>query len=221
MSISSVFISHSSNRNDYQFAKGLALCLEERGFKVWWDQKRLRAGDSFAPEILEAILHHHFFLYIMSPKSVASKWCNRELIFADELGKEIKPLLLEEVPVDKQPLVVKGLLYVNVGQGVSKSLPKILYAMGLGMHSEVEIVEEPYARDGRLVQTIASQLNYAKTFTDTLNLVLLLKTIGESCCETDRARRLFEQMLVRAKHPSGRIDYDRVRDYLLQNWNAS
>ena len=221
MSINTVFICHSSNRNDYQFAKVLAQSLEQRGFKVWWDEERLKAGDSFPAEIMEAILHHHFFLFNMSPGSVASKWCRRELIFADELGKDIKPLILEDVPIDKQPLVLKELHYVNVRQGVSKSLPKILYAMGVGLRSEVEIVEEPYARDGRLVQTIANQLNYARTFTDSLNLVLMLRTIGESCCETDRARQLFEQMMSRSAYTSGRIDYDKVRDNLLQNWNKS
>ena len=218
MSIGTIFISHSAKKPDYQVAKSLAVALEKMGLNVWWDEKRLKAGAYFPAEIVEAIISQRFFLYIMSPRSTASRWCSRELTRATELGRDIVPLLLEEVPIHKQPIEISGLQYIDIRKGVRESLPIILQALGLGMRSELEIQDDPFARDSRLVQTITNQLNYAPTFTDSLNLVLMLKSIGESLCETDRARRLFAEMLSQATSGGWRFDYDRVRDYLLRGW---
>ena len=218
--IGSVFISHSAKNPDYQVTKSLAGALEKSGFDVWWDEKRLELGNLFTVEILEAIIRQHFFIYIISPRSVASEWCARELTRATELGKDIMPLLLEKVPVGKQPLELAGLHYVSVSKGISESFPKILKVLGVGMRGEFQIAEDPFARDDRLVKTIANQLNYAPSFTNSLNLVQMLKSIGESCCQTDRARQLFADMLSHS-HSGGRIDYNKVRLYLLNGWHSS
>ena len=76
--------------------------------------------------------------------------------------------------------------------------------------------------DGRLLEAIADQLRYAKSFTDTLNIVILLKNIGIRCSETDRAKEIFENMLSPSLY-SGRggvgiIDYDKVRSFLIHEW---
>jgi hypothetical protein len=218
MNVGSVFISHSSKEPDYAVAEALARSLEQVGLDVWWDKDRLEGGDLFPAEIVEAIIKQRAFLYILSPRSSQSKWCLRELARADELAKEIIPLKLEQVPAGEQPLQLAGLQYVPVGAGVSNSLDNILTALGLGLRSKFQPPHDPFARDALLIQTLANQLNYAKTFTDALNLVLLLKSIGEAICETDRARNLLQGMLSRAHYSGGRISYDKVRDSLLTGW---
>ena len=220
--IGTVFISHSSREPDFSITKLLAESLESIGVDVWGDKARLEGGDYFPVEILEAIIRQHYFIFIISNESVKSKWCLRELIRATELEKDIKPLLLENVPKEKSPLELAGIHHVDISSGIQNSLPSILRALGLGETTVPNVLDDPFARDGHLIEVIAEQLRYAKTFTDTLNLVYMLKNIGMKCSETDRAKAIFENMaslsLFSIQGGIRRIDYEKVRAYLLYEW---
>lgn len=93
---------------------------------MWWDVDGLEGGDLFPVEILEAIIRQHYFLFIVSERSISSKWCQRELIRATELGKNIKPLILEPVPDEKSPLELAGLQYIKINSGIDSAMPAIL-----------------------------------------------------------------------------------------------
>ena len=220
--IGTVFISHSSQEPDYSVTKSLAEALEGIGIDVWWDVKGLEGGDFFPVEILEAIIRQHFFLFVVSERSLNSKWCLRELIRATDLGKDVKPLILEHMPHETSPLELAGLQVVDISIGIPNSMPAVLRALGLGETSPQNVLDDPFARDGRLVEVIAEQLRVARAFTDTLNLVQLLRNIGLRCAETDRAREIFEHMTSLALFsPRGgmrQIDYEKVRSYLLHEW---
>ena len=220
--IGSVFISHSATEPDHSVARSLAQALVDVGFDVWCNKQRLEGGDFFPVEILEAIIRQHFFLFILSPRSVESKWCMRELIRATELCKDIKLLVLESVSYENNPLELAGLQYIKIDSGIQESLPHVLKSLGIG-DTPSQPSEDPYTRDGRLLKTIANQLNYAKTFTDSLNMVQLLENIGINSCETDRARNIFQGMRSEEHFSFGgdlrRIDYDKVRSYLLRKWS--
>jgi hypothetical protein len=220
--IGSIFISHSSQDPDYLATKTLAEALEGTGFDVWWDKERLEGGAFFPVEILEAIIRQHFFVFIVSERSVASKWCRRELVKAAELEKDIKPLILEHVAKEESPIELAGLQYVEIGAGIADSLPSILRALGIGAASLRSIPDDPFARDGQLLKTIAEQLPYAKTFTDSPNLVEMLKNIGLKCSETGRAKELLRNMtspsLCSSRLGMQCIDYDKVSAYLLREW---
>ncbi len=221
--IGSVFISHSSREPDFSITKSLAEALESIGINVWWDKEGLEGGDNFPVEILEAIIRQHFFILIISKESIKSKWCLRELIRATELEKDIKPLLLENVPKEKSPLELAGLQYVDISSGVQNSLPSILRSLGIGETTVPNVLDDPFARDGHLIEVIAEQLRYAKTFTDSLNLVYMLRNVGMKCSETDRAKEIFENMaslsLFSMQGEIRRIDYEKVRSYLLHEWS--
>ncbi len=221
--IGSVFISHSSREPDFSTTKTLAEALESIGINVWWDKEGLEGGDYFPVEILEAIIRQHFFIFIISNESIKSKWCLRELIRATELEKDIKPLILEHIPSEKSPLELAGLQYVEISSGVPNSLPSILRALGIGETTVPNVLDDPFARDVHLIEVVAEQLRYAKTFTDTVNLVHMLRNIGMKCSETDRAKFIFENMtslsLFSVQGGIRRIDYEKVRAYLLYEWS--
>ena len=219
--LSSAFLSHSSHGFDHETAGVLAEALRQAGLTVWWDEEALEGGQDFPVEILEAIIRHHFFVYIISPRSVSFSWCYRELCCAIDLGKDIIPLLLEEVPKTKRPIQLAPLQYVDIRQGIPASLEAVLRAMGLSFMPGQQVPEDRCARDGRLVEAIANQLPYGKSFTDTLNLVQLLKNIGQSCCETERAHALFGGMASPRNYTGMRIDYDKVKAYLLRGWHRT
>ena len=219
----SVFISHSAKQPDHSVTQSLADALCEIGIDVWWDKDGLEGGDLFPVEILEAIIRQHFFFFVVSPCSIESKWCQRELIRATELKKDIVPLILEHVPAERSPLELAGLQHVEIFTGIPKTMPAILAALGIGQTPPSEIQEDPFSYDGHLIESIADQLPYAKTFTDSQNLVLMLEKIGLSCAKKERARQILAGM--RGNHNrslSGgvlKIDYDKVRSYLLRKWS--
>ncbi len=220
--IGTVFISHSSQEPDYSVTRSLAEALKEIGVDAWWDVDGLEGGDFFPVEILEAIIRQHFFIFIVSGRSLNSKWCLRELIRATELRKDVKPLILERVPNEKSPLELAGLQWVDISSGIHNSFPAILRALGIVETSPQNVLDDPFARDGLLVEVIAEQLRSAKSFTGTINLVQLLRSIGIRCSETKRAKEIFEGMtslsLFSLAGGMKQIDYEKVRSYLLYEW---
>lgn len=222
MKIGSVFVSHSAKEPDHSLTANIVVVLEEIGFDVWWDKEGLEGGDTFPVEILEAIIRQNFFIFLMSEHSINSKWCMRELIRATELGKEIIPLILESLPPERSPLELAGLQYVNIQSGLNEDTKAgILRALGVGRTLPISgDLTDPFAKDSSLIQALAEQIRYAKSFTDTLNLVLLLENIGKACCETDRARQILAGMRAEENWQNGKINYDLVHDYLLRSWRG-
>ena len=79
-----VFICHSSG--DKRFARRVADDLVARGFKVWFDELEMLPGDSLYERIQHGIRTSAWFVVVLSPDSVGSKWCRRELHNALEEG---------------------------------------------------------------------------------------------------------------------------------------
>jgi hypothetical protein len=218
MNPGSVFISHSSRQPDFEMTERLADNLERAGLNVWWDAQKLEGGQTFPVEILEAIIRQHYFLFLLSGHSVSSSWCRRELTRAVELGRIVVPIRLDDVPPERTPLELAGLQWLDMRTGLDAALPGVYRALGLGLAKPFELSDDPFARDGRLVTALVEQLNYGKTFTDSLNLVRMLSNIGLRCCATERGRALFAGMVSPNHYRGSKIDYDNVASYLLQGW---
>ncbi len=86
-----IFISYA--RNDVNFAQKLNTNLERKGILTWIDQLGIRSGEDWPERIAIAIEECHAMLVVLSPDSVASKWVQRELAYADQHGKRVLPLL--------------------------------------------------------------------------------------------------------------------------------
>lgn len=91
--MTSIFISYS--RRDRDAADFLAGELRKRGGEVFVDYQKLTAGENFIGRIGQEIERHDFFILLISPNSVASKWVQRETSWALHLNKTIIPVLLE------------------------------------------------------------------------------------------------------------------------------
>ncbi len=91
---SDVFISYS--RKDADFARKLNRHLQEAGKTTWFDQESISEGVDFDAEILKGISIAHNFLFIISPDSLASKFCDIEIRHAAVNGKRFIPVLYRE-----------------------------------------------------------------------------------------------------------------------------
>lgn len=104
----SVFISYS--RADSVFVDQLEAELSKHGFVTWLDRQHLEAGDDWAAVIQAQISRHNLVVVVLSPDAVTSEWINREIAFAQQIRKEIIPVLAKTTQV---PFRISELQFVD------------------------------------------------------------------------------------------------------------
>ncbi len=82
--MASVFVSYA--HEDSGFVRELARELSLHGTDVWIDYVELLVGDSMIERVAAAIAEEDFVLAVVSPDSVQSGWCQRELSLAATRG---------------------------------------------------------------------------------------------------------------------------------------
>jgi WD40 repeat protein len=92
--VPSVFISYS--RRDGEFASRLHDALAERGYDVWIDRDDIPPSAKWFDEIRAGVAGADGVVFVISPDSVASEVCVRELELATDLGKRIVPAVCRE-----------------------------------------------------------------------------------------------------------------------------
>ena len=91
--MSTIFISY--NRKSEAIVKNLVDDIEALGHNPWFDQE-LSGGHQWWGEILKQISLCDVFIFILSPESLDSMACKRELDYANHLGKPILPVLVTD-----------------------------------------------------------------------------------------------------------------------------
>jgi tetratricopeptide (TPR) repeat protein len=97
---SEVFISYS--RNDGDFARKLNNELQLIGKTTWFDQESIATGANFQKEIYRGIENSDNLLFVISPKSITSSFCEDEVSYAASLNKRFVSILLE--PLDTETM---------------------------------------------------------------------------------------------------------------------
>jgi hypothetical protein len=75
-----VFLSHSSQ--DREMSSRVAELLRAHGVPVWFSQTDIVGAQQWHDEIGAALHRCDWFLVLLSPDAVSSKWVKRELLFA-------------------------------------------------------------------------------------------------------------------------------------------
>lgn len=84
--------------------------------QVWFDQ-RLYAGQQWWKEILRRLDWSEGFIYLLSPESVQSEYCLKELEIAQQLQRPIIPVLIH--PETQIPDEISDLHYVDITKGLT------------------------------------------------------------------------------------------------------
>jgi hypothetical protein len=122
-----VFVCHSSREK--RFARKMVKDITSQGYKVWFDEFTMRPGESMYEKIQLGIKNSLWFLIILSPRSVKSQWCRRELNNAlqeeFERGRNyVVPILYKKCDV---PVLIKEKVYVSCqGRKYNRGLAQIL-----------------------------------------------------------------------------------------------
>lgn len=95
-----VFVSYS--HQNAETVLPLVETVEARGLSIWIDKDEMRAGQSWAGQIVRAIKSAEQFCLMCSEQSFASDHVRREVYLADKYGKAMVPVRLDsaEMPED-------------------------------------------------------------------------------------------------------------------------
>lgn len=103
------------SHEDIKIAERIATDLRKRGHNVWRDQDNIRFGESFRRAIERGIQKAHFVIFLLSPSSIESDWCQRELDMAIEKEKNGKvtvlPIIVRSCAI---PPVLKTKRYLEI-----------------------------------------------------------------------------------------------------------
>ena len=100
-----VFVSYS--RRDSEFVRRLASSITECGKEIWVDTEGIADGEVFPEAIKRAIEQSDAFLFVITPASVASAYCENEVEYARELQKRIVPVLRDPVSDAELPAEIR------------------------------------------------------------------------------------------------------------------
>lgn len=90
--VNDVFISYG-RRHSLHFATNLHNKLVSSNYKVWFDQNDIPLGVDFQQQIDDGIRRANNFVFIISPHSVKSIYCLKEVVLALKYNKRIIPIL--------------------------------------------------------------------------------------------------------------------------------
>ncbi len=96
-----VFISYS--RDDLAIADEIANALERHGFDVLIDRRDLPYGEKWQAELADFIIGSDTVIWVISPASVASKWCRWELDQVGRHNKRLIPVKVGDVKLEDLP----------------------------------------------------------------------------------------------------------------------
>jgi WD40 repeat protein len=99
--MSHIFISYA--RKDIDFAQKIVTALAESKLDTWIDRKSIPKGEDWEQEIYRGIEEADAFLFLISPDSVASNMCNKEIAHAVKNGKRILPIVLRDTDSKNTP----------------------------------------------------------------------------------------------------------------------
>ena len=125
----SVFISHS--RKDKDFVGVLKEALEQHNYDVWVDVEDILPTEDWLAGVRSGIEKADAFVFVISPDSIRSEDCQRELDHAVEHNKRLVPIMYrnvhdEEVP---KPLGVPEWIFFGYGDDFDMSLQTLIKAL--------------------------------------------------------------------------------------------
>jgi WD40 repeat protein len=106
-----VFVSYS--RRDRDFALRLHEALVAEGREVWADWEDITAGAEWETEIAAGIESADTLVFVLSPDSVVSTECDKELTRAVELSKRLFPILWRPIAPPAAPEALRSVQWTD------------------------------------------------------------------------------------------------------------
>ncbi|MGB3204633.1 MAG: TIR domain-containing protein [Crinalium sp.] len=107
-----VFLSYSEKER--AFMEKIAKLLMRESFTVWTNKTDIQSGTDFVESIYRGIEEADNLVFLMSPASLQSEYCQMEVSHAFSLKKRIIPLLIEQVDIEQIPVELRTLHFIDL-----------------------------------------------------------------------------------------------------------
>ena len=128
-----VFLSHSSA--DRAFVTELADVLRRHGIPVWYSETNIRGAQQWHDEIGAALNRCDWFVLILSPDAVSSKWVKRELMYClreDRFDGRIAPIVHRSCNHDELSWTLSQLQMIDFENNFNGGCRELLRVWGIG-----------------------------------------------------------------------------------------
>src|SRR5258708_6813797 len=125
-----VFISHSTEDRAF-VEKELLPLLRKHGIGTWYSQTDIRTAEQWEKGIRSALEKCDWFLVVMSPRSAASRWVEREVHWAmEERHGRFIPVLIDASDFRDWHVGFRELQYVDFFQNKKAARKRLLAGCG-------------------------------------------------------------------------------------------
>jgi TIR domain-containing protein len=93
-----LFVSHSTQDNAW--CRELVAALKAAGYDIWYDEQGLTGGAVWIETLQREVQARDVFVFVLTPDSWASPWCQEELRLALSTQRTILPVMLKQTPVE-------------------------------------------------------------------------------------------------------------------------
>lgn len=107
-----VFLSYAQEDIETMYKVRRSLWLQ--GITVWTNTTDIQTGEGFREAIERGIEQADNLVYLLSPNSINSTYCQYEIDYAIALHKRIIPILVTSTPIEKQPLKLRDMQYIDL-----------------------------------------------------------------------------------------------------------
>jgi len=152
--MASLFISYS--RKDTLIARKLSDALKNRDMDIWIDWEGIPFTVDWWREITRGIEQADNFLFLLSPDSVKSLVCKREIKHAVKNGKRLIPIVVRDVDPKKIPGSLRGInwVYLRETDNYRKTFRKLIAAINADYewaqtHSQLQVKALEWDRTNR------------------------------------------------------------------------
>jgi hypothetical protein len=125
--VARIFLSHSTKDREF-VERELVQLLHGHGLKFWYSKLNILTAEQWQEAILRGLEECEWFVVVMSPRAVASRWVRAEVTWAFEHRAEgmIIPLLLEECNYWKLHMQIPLLQHVDFRQATAEARQKLV-----------------------------------------------------------------------------------------------
>jgi len=141
------FLSHASAERE--LAGALVATLRSHGIPIWYSTTNIQGAQQWHDEIGRALRRCEWFILLLSPEAVRSRWVKRELLFAlnsSHFEERIVPVLVRSCDWRALSWTLDALQLIDFRQGFEQGCRALLAVWGLGLDAQRMTKPRPVRR---------------------------------------------------------------------------
>ncbi|NET56356.1 MAG: TIR domain-containing protein [Symploca sp. SIO2E6] len=194
-----VFLSYATQ--DKAIMEKIRNSLRRESITVWTNLTDIQTGEDFGKAINRGIEQADNLVYLLSPESINSTYCQQELDLAVSLNKRIIPLLVKETEPNTIPEVLQQLQYIDLTDNVKEEDYRLDESQLLKILQE----DEAYYYEHKMLLTKALKWEHYK------NPSLLLRGYNRQSAES-----WLKVAQKRKQHPPTQLQEEFIAESLQQ-----